>query len=141
VLPVVVPGLALGSRLVPASVRRRLLRDLLARRIQNPEAVAWILSEIGDLDFGAAIQAGRSIRAFSSNEWIGSSDVPTALVVTERDQLVSPAAQRKLAASIAGATIHSVDGDHAACAYRPVEFTAALLDACASVTARIAARR
>jgi 3-oxoadipate enol-lactonase len=138
-VPAVVPGLALGSRLIPAAVRRRMLQDFLATRIRNPDALAWIRSEIGDLDLAAILEAGRDIRAFSSNEWIGSIDVPTAVVVTERDQLVSPAAQRKLAAAIPGATIHPVDGDHIACAYRPREFTAALLEACESVVARIAA--
>ena len=141
VLPIVVPGLALGSRLMPAAVRRRLVREFLASRIQNPDALGWVLSEIGDIDLAAALHAGRSIRAFSSDEWISSIDVPTAVVVNVRDQLVSPAAQRKLAASIPGATIHPVDGDHAACVYRPREFTAALLEACASVAGRIDSRR
>jgi 3-oxoadipate enol-lactonase len=137
VFPAVVPGLALGSRLVPAALRRRMLRDFLRTRIRSPDALAWVLSEIGDLNVAAMLEAGSDIRAFSSKEWIGSVDVPTAVVVTERDQLVSPAAQRKLAASIPGATIHSVDGDHGACAYRPREFTAALLEACESVVARM----
>ena len=136
-LPAVIPGLAaVGARLVPAPLRRRMLRDLLASRIRNPESLAWVESEIGEHDIGAILEAAGSIARFDSTEWIGSVDVPTAVVVTERDRLVSPAAQRKLAQSIPGATIHPVDGDHVACAYRPREFAAALLDACESVVSR-----
>lgn len=137
VLPAVVPGLALGSRLIPATVRRRMLGDFLAARIRDTEALAWVRSEMGDLDLAAILEAGRDLRAFSSKEWIGSIDVPTAVVVTERDRVVSPVAQRKLAAAIPGATVHPVEGDHVACVYRPREFIAALLEACQSVLARI----
>ena len=134
--PALVPGLAFGSRLVPAPLRRKMVRDFLAARIRNPEALDWVVSEIGGHDLGAVLEAAGSIVRFSSADWIGTVDVPTAVVVTERDQLVSPAAQRKLAQSIPGATIHPVDGDHAACGYRPREFAAALLGACESVAGR-----
>jgi 3-oxoadipate enol-lactonase len=136
VMPAVVPGLALGARLVPAPMRRKLMAKWLVRRVRNPEARAWVSSEIAEHDPGAILQATRAIHAFSSREWIGSVDVPAAVVVTERDALVSPEAQRKLAHSIPGATVHSVDGDHAACVYRPREFLAALLEACESVASR-----
>ena len=135
-VPAVLPGLAFGSRLVPAPLRRKMVRDFLASRIRNPDVRDWVASEIGGHEVGSILEAAGSIVRFNSADWIGSVDVPTAVVVTERDQLVSPAAQRKLAESIPGATIHSVDGDHAACGYRPREFTAALLDACESVVAR-----
>ncbi len=135
-LPMLLPGLAFGSRLVPPVLRRRMLRDFLASRIGNPAALDWVASEIGEHDPGAILQAAGSIARFSSADWIGAVDVPTAVVLTERDTLVSPAAQRKLAQSISGATVHPVDGDHGACAYRPREFAAALLEACESVVVR-----
>jgi 3-oxoadipate enol-lactonase len=135
-LPTLVPGLSFGSRLVPGPIRRRLVRDFLAARIRNPDALEWVVSEVADHDPGAILEAGRAISAFDASAWIGSIDVPTAVVVTERDALVSPAVQRKLAAAIPSATIHACDGDHGACAYRPREFTAALLDACESVVVR-----
>ena len=141
VMPAVVPGLAIGARLVPAPMRRKLMAGWLSRRIENPDARAWVSSEIADHDPGAILQATRAIHAFSSREWIGSVDVPTAVVVTERDALVSPDAQRKLASSIPRATIHPVDGDHAACVYRPREFLTALLEACESVASRAFASR
>jgi pimeloyl-ACP methyl ester carboxylesterase len=139
-LPAVLPGLAFGMRLVPIAVRRRMLRDLLSRRIRNPETLEWVLSEIVGHDFGAVFEAVAAIGRFSSAEWLGSIDVPTAVVVTERDRQVPPSAQRKLAAAIPGATVHGVDGDHAACAYRPREFVRALREACDSVATRARVR-
>jgi pimeloyl-ACP methyl ester carboxylesterase len=136
IFPALIPGLAFGTRLVPALLRRKMVNDFLAARIRNPAALAWVTSEVDGHDLRALLEAAGSIVRFNSADWIASVDVPTAVVVTERDQLVSPAAQHKLAQSIPGATIHPVDGDHGACAYRPREFAAALLDACESVVSR-----
>ena len=41
---------------------------------------------------------------FNSASWIGEVDVPTAVVVTERDHTIPQRRQRKLAATIEGAT-------------------------------------
>jgi len=136
VFPAMIPGLAFGSRLFPKALRKKMLRDFLAQRIKNPTSLEWVISEVSDHDFAAIFEAAASVMRYSSADWIGSIDVPTAVVVTERDQLVTPDAQRKLAASIPGATVHSVDGDHGACAYSPREFATALLDACESVADR-----
>jgi pimeloyl-ACP methyl ester carboxylesterase len=140
VMPPVIGGLALASRLVPGPVRRRAIRRVLSGRVRDPDVLPWIASEIEGHDPGAIIQAGRALSHFSSREWIGKVDVPAAVVVMEQDGMVPPSRQRKLAAAIPGATVHSVDGDHGACAYRPRQFTTALLEACASVVARSAGR-
>ena len=63
-----------------------------------------------------------------------------AVIVMERDELVAPERQHKLAASIPGATVHLVDGDHSACVARADLFVPALIEACQSVLARPAAR-
>src|SRR5262249_19562082 len=136
VVPAVVPGLALGARLVPAPMRRKIVSGWLTRRISHAQARGRGAGGSAEHGPGAILQATRAIHAFSSREWMGTVDVPAAVVVTERDALVSPEAQRKLADSIPGATIHPVDGDHVACVYRPREFLAALLEACESVTSR-----
>jgi pimeloyl-ACP methyl ester carboxylesterase len=140
-MPPVIGGLALASRLVPGPVRRRAIHRVLAGRVRDPDVLPWIASEIEGHDPGAIIQAGRALSRFSSRDWIGKVDVPAAVVVTEQDGMVPPSRQRKLAMAIPGATVHSVDGDHGACAYRPRQFATALLEACASVLARSAAPR
>jgi 3-oxoadipate enol-lactonase len=131
----IVPGLALGAELVPAALRRGVLRRILGSRLDG-EALDWVASELDGHAPRAVLEAAAAIARFNSAGWIGSVEVPTAVVVTEHDDLVSPAAQRKLAQSIPGATIHPVDGDHAACANRTREFTDALLAACDSVARR-----
>ena len=50
---------------------------------------------------------------FNSASWIGEVDVPTAVVVTERDHTIPQRRQRKLAATIEGATLYSAPGGHA----------------------------
>jgi 3-oxoadipate enol-lactonase len=62
------------------------------------------------------------------------------VVVTTRDRLVSPVRQLKLAAAIPGATVHLADADHTGCFFGARRFVPALLEACESVTKRIAAR-
>jgi 3-oxoadipate enol-lactonase len=70
---------------------------------------------------------------FTSHDWIGAVDVPTAVLVTTRDNVVPAIRQRRLAAAIPGAVVHEVDGGHGACVSRPESFAAALLKACLSL--------
>ncbi|HMQ26351.1 MAG TPA: hypothetical protein PKA98_10220, partial [Acidimicrobiales bacterium] len=79
---------------------------------------------------------GAAIGRYSSHEWIHEIDVPTAVVVTELDQVVPPHRQRKLAEAIPGATVHPVRGDHVCCVQAADRFVPALLGACADVAAR-----
>ena len=67
-------------------------------------------------------------------------NVPTAVVVTTRDELVPPSRQYKLAASIPYAKVFEVEGDHFACARAAERFVPALLAACKYVTALAKAR-
>ena len=48
---------------------------------------------------------------FSAHDWIGQVDVPTAVVVTTRDEMVPPSRQRKLAQSIPTAEVYEVEMD------------------------------
>ena len=54
-----------------------------------------------------------AIGRFDARPWIGAIDVPTAVVLTERDNVVAPGRQRRLAAAIPGAEVFPVAGDHA----------------------------
>ena len=42
-------------------------------------------------------EAGRELGRFDSRPWLGSVDVPAAVVITTRDEAVSPRKQRELA--------------------------------------------
>ena len=86
------------------------------------------------------VEAGQALATFSSRDWIGGVDVPTAVLVTELDTVVPPRRQRALAAAIAGATTYPVAGDHGVCALDPDAFVPVLERACVEVTSQEPAR-
>lgn len=123
------------ARLAPSAAHRGLLRRMFAR-IEHPELRERVYKEFEGHDPASVIQATHALSGFSSRDWIGGVDVPTAVVVTTRDELVAPERQYKLAESIEGAEIFEVDGNHAACVARADRFVPALLAACHSVQKR-----
>jgi 3-oxoadipate enol-lactonase len=131
------PAASALARLAPSIAHERLLQRMLAR-IEHPELRDRVFREFAGHDPASVIQATRALGAFSSHDWIGGVDVPTAVIVTTRDELVPPERQRKLAASIPGAEIFEVEGDHGACVAGPSRFVPVLVSACRSVEARIA---
>jgi 3-oxoadipate enol-lactonase len=137
---VALPAAAGLARLVPSIAHERLLQRMLSR-VEHPELRERVYQEFEGHDPAAVIQATHALSGFSSHDWIGRVDVPTAVIVTTRDELVPPERQRKLAASIPGAEVFEVEGDHGACVARVDGFVPALLAACTSVEDRIAAAK
>ncbi len=132
-------GLAMATRLAPAAVRRRVMNEFVSRReATGPEL--WAREQMRRHDLTAVLEASRAVGQFSSTPWIGEVDVPTAVVVTQRDTLVAPRRQFALADAIPGATVHPVDFDHHAAVFASNRFVPALLDACQSVAARAVTR-
>jgi pimeloyl-ACP methyl ester carboxylesterase len=127
-------GLAAAARMTPAALRGRAVSRFLPVRFDDPPARQWAVEELRNNDPANLLGAAAALLAFSSRQWIGDVDVPTAVVVTTRDHLVPPHRQRKLAAAIPGATVHEVAADHDAAAYG--RFVAVLVDACGQVAAR-----
>ncbi len=126
-------GLAMASRLTPR-VRATTLRRRAAYRGATPSGPElWARDQMRRHDLTAVLEASRAVGQFSSTKWIGEVDVPTAVVVTRRDTLVSPRRQLALASAIDGATVHPVDADHDAAVFAADRFVPALLDACQSV--------
>jgi 3-oxoadipate enol-lactonase len=129
------PVAAALARLAPSSARERLLQRMLAR-IEHPQLRERVFREFEGHEPASIIQASHALSGFSSHDWIGEVDVPTAVIVTTRDELVPVERQRKLAASIPGAEVFEVEGDHSACVSRADLFVPALVAACRSVAAR-----
>jgi pimeloyl-ACP methyl ester carboxylesterase len=121
---------------VPSIAKERLLQRMLAR-IEHPELRERVHREFAGHDPASVIQATHALSGFSSHDWIGDIDVPTAVIVTKRDELVPPEQQRKLARSIPGAEIFEVDADHDACVARADLFVPALRAALESVARRM----
>ena len=98
---------------------------------------AFALSELRRTSPTAVVQAMSAMGRFSSHEWVGSIDVPTAVVVTAKDRAIGPHRQIKLANAIRGCTLHPAKAGHTACVLGADEFVPALVAACQSVAGRI----
>ncbi len=131
----VFPTIALAGRLTPGTVRQRAMERMMVRR--NGGDTGWFHEESMRHDPLTMAEAGAAIGRFTSHEWIGGVDVPTAVVVTERDRVIPPHRQEKLARAISGATMHRVPGDHTVVATEPHLFVPVLRDACSSVATRV----
>ena len=92
----------------------------------------WGFEEVARHDWTQIVEAGRAIGRFDSRRWIGAVDVPTAIVVTDEDEVVPTRRQLALADLVPWATVRRVRGGHGVCTLSPSRFVPALLDACAA---------
>ena len=97
---------------------------------------AWALREFRSTSPWAVGQALAALGRHHSRPWLGRIDVPTAVVVMMRDQVVPTARQISLARAIPGATIHEVDDGHAGCVLGAERFVPRMVEAAATVNAR-----
>jgi len=132
-------ALATASRAVPPSVRAGLAARWMDRRPRHTDLDEWARAEFRAADPRLVLEAGHAIGRFSSHEWIGGVDVPTAVLLTEHDRVVPPARQAKLAAAIPEAEVHRVAIDHAGCVAEADRFVPVLLVAVDRVVTRAAA--
>lgn len=129
--------LSAAARLTPPAVRTRVANRIIDTRAERRPMHNWAIKELRRGDPASIMQAASAVGRFRSSDWVGEVDVPTAVVVTTRDQLVSPRRQLLLADTIPGATVHRVDGDHSACVMAARRFVPALMAACQDVSARL----
>ncbi len=132
-----IEGLAWAARATPGVVRRRIAERVLQGRVESTEVGLWARQELRRNDARMLAEAGRALARYSSREWIGDVDVPTAVVITERDLVVAPRRQHNLAAAIPGAVAYPVPTGHDGCVSAPEQFVPVLLDACDDVAARV----
>lgn len=132
----VLDGLAAAARV--GSLRHgieRVLRGLAAAKARTRTPGAWALEQIARHDWFAVLEAGRALGSHDARSWLGLLDGPTAVVVTTSDEVVPADRQRAMARRLADATVHEIDGGHAAC-FDPASFGAAVVAACRSVAGR-----
>jgi pimeloyl-ACP methyl ester carboxylesterase len=98
---------------------------------------AWAAGEMRRHDALKLMEAGQAIGSYNARRWIEEIDVPTTVLVTERDRAVDPRQQLKLAELIPDAVVQTVDDGHVVCAKR--EFGAAVVRAVDSVHGRVIA--
>jgi 3-oxoadipate enol-lactonase len=128
-------GLAALARVTPEQARIWVTEQMYLQR-KSKQWEPWAVQEASSHDWRMVLEAGKSIGAFSSIDWLGEIDVPTSVVITMRDDVVPLARQAELFELIPGAEAFRVDGGHDAAAYNADRFVPTLVDALASVEAR-----
>jgi pimeloyl-ACP methyl ester carboxylesterase len=123
-------GLALSVS--PRRAWRRGLRRVGFR--EAPETV-WLQSEVMRHSARDLVEAGRELGRFDSRPWLGKVTVPTAVVLTTKDDLVAPHKQRELAAA-ARAQVFEAHVTHLQVTSKPQQYNGPLLDALAAVGSR-----
>lgn len=124
-------GLSMALSLAPRFVLRR---GLKRSGITENERSAWLLSELTRHNARDVGEAGRELGRFDSRPWLGQVSRPAAVVLTTRDELVPPGKQRELAEAL-GAQVFEAAISHLEVTTRAAEYTPALLEALAAVSA------
>jgi 3-oxoadipate enol-lactonase len=102
--------------------------------LQESTQTAWAMSEMLRHQARDLAEAGRELGRFDSRAWLPSVDVPSAVVLTSRDDAVAPRKQRELAAALR-ATVFEAEITHLQITTRPDRYNPALLEALAAVAA------
>jgi pimeloyl-ACP methyl ester carboxylesterase len=102
----------------------------LLGRVDDPATSRWARAQLRRTTLATVVSATRAVCAFTSDSRMGQVDVPTAVVITARDRIVSLGRQLELARAVPGASVHYVDAGHGACVNAPHLFARALLEAC-----------
>jgi len=123
------------------TVRRASRAGAEALQVGPTATGQWALEEWRSTSPWAVGQAVASIGRHNSRPWLGRVDVPTAVVVTTRDHVIPPDRQRRVAASIPGATVHEADCGHAGCVMESTAFVPALCEAVHVTGARVRDQR
>jgi 3-oxoadipate enol-lactonase len=130
-------GLATIARRTPEATQVWLTRQLYLQR-KSAKWEPWAMQEAASHDWTAVIEAGTAIGNFSSVDWLGSIDVPVAIVATTRDQVVPLRRQARLLELVPSAEVFRVDALHDAAVADADQFVPALLRALDSVHRRAA---
>jgi pimeloyl-ACP methyl ester carboxylesterase len=129
------PSLVAAAMWMPAAsaMRADLVGTALLDSECEPAHRRWALSEMRRTSLVDALSAMHAVSEFSSHAWIGSVDVPTAVIITRHDRIVPARRQWKLARALPDATVVEIDGGHDVFLHSPARFGAAVESACAAV--------
>jgi 3-oxoadipate enol-lactonase len=142
VTSMVLPSFEAAVRMTPAfyGMSANLMGDNLFGHIGDESLRRWARSEFARAGLPSTISAARAAAGFTSHDWIGQVDVPTAVLITTQDQVVPPSRQHKLARAIPAAMTFEIDADHGVCLQEPDRFASVLVEACRAVATAMADR-
>jgi 3-oxoadipate enol-lactonase len=129
--------MAPAVRAMPGLARTRMQRAVEAKVTTGPLA-DWYRRELLRSDPASLLRVGAALGRFRSSEWIGTVDVPTAVIATTEDGVVPTRRQRALAGAVPGAALFEVDGPHDAAVSRSDRWVPVLRRALDDVHARAA---
>lgn len=129
-------GLAGLARLTPQQLRVA-LTDRLYLSKKAAQWEPWAIHEAASHDWRMVLEAGHAIGNYNAEDWLATVDVPAAVILTLRDQVVPMERQLRLLELIDSAAAFRVDGPHDSIVSQADEFRTALLGALAAVTSRI----
>ena len=129
-------GLARLSRLTTAQLRSWVTEQVYLQR-KTHSLADWAVRQIASHDWRHILEAGSAIGDFDSRSWLHELKVPSAMIVTTDDKVVSPRRQDELVASLAMPTVtHRVEAGHDAVFAARERFVPMLIDACHQVVQR-----
>jgi 3-oxoadipate enol-lactonase len=97
---------------VPHGLTERYVRDAAEKNPDLHPVLPWLKAEALRGNPSDLAAAGRGLSAFDARPYAGRIDVPTAVIVTQRDQLIRADRQRELADAIPGAKVIEIDAAH-----------------------------
>ena len=98
---------------------------------------AWSIGQFRSTSAWSMPEVLSELGRFNSAMWISGVDVPTAVVVTDRDHAIPARRQLRLAAAIRDARVFHVDGGHASLFLRSEAWIPAFVAAVRDVIGRI----
>ena len=114
----------------------RIARDLpLLPSADAADLNTWGIAELRSTSAWAMPAALGELGRFDSKSWISGVDVPTAVVVTEKDRAIPARRQHRLGEAIPGARVLTVEGGHTSLFMRADRWQPVFLGALAHVTA------
>jgi pimeloyl-ACP methyl ester carboxylesterase len=118
---------------LPRGLVKRFL-PRLADQLHDSET-RWALDEMRRTSLRTVAETGREMALHDASDWLHEIDVPTSVVVMQRDRAIPPAHQLEMAELIQDSKTFPYDDGHVACI--SPEFGPALAEACLDVVQRV----
>jgi pimeloyl-ACP methyl ester carboxylesterase len=110
------------------------LPEVPTMEIKDP--ASWGRAEFRSTSAWSMPEVLGELGRFNSAPWVSEVDVPTSVVVTTSDHTIPERRQRRLAASIEGATVYDAPGGHASIVLGVSTWLPIFLEAVADVVER-----
>jgi 3-oxoadipate enol-lactonase len=123
------------ARITPPSIQQAISeRMYLSRKTMTWEP--WAAQQVASHEWRQILEAGAALGRYDSRGWLGGIDVPTSIIMTTNDRVVSPRRQEVVANLIPDAFVQSIEADHDAVYAHADRFVPLLVNACLHVHQR-----